>query len=441
MAKLRRALSLFEATLYGIGIIIGAGIYALIGQATALAGNAIWMSFLIGAIVASFTGLSYAELSAMYPKAAAEFVYVKKAYHNKFFAFLIGWLIIFTGVVSVATVALGFSGYFKTLFAEQITSLSGVYYQYMSNYLLIVISAILIGVLSFVNYRGIRESSRLNMVLTAASVLGLLVIVALGFGSLERINYFEMPNGITGVLSAAALIFFAYIGFEEVVNISEETKSPRKFIPIALIIAVIVTAILYVLTAISVINLADWREVGSSSAPLAFAASKSMLGGTAFLFLSVLALFATSGTVLIILAVVARMMYGMARDGTLPRILSKVHSKYKTPWAAGIAVMLISILLVSIGDIKFVADITSFGALFTFLVINISVIWIRHTHPRVRRPFKIPLNIKGYPIPAFIGILSCSLLLLQFQRDLVALTVASLVVGAGAFEARRRKLI
>ena len=163
MVGLKRELGLFEATVYGVGIILGAGIYALIGEAAGLTGNSVWLSFVVGAIVASFTGLSYAELATMIPKAAAEYVYLRKA-GSKMLGFLIGWLIIFTGVASAATVALGFGGYFKGLFELPI----------------VFTAAALIGILSYINFLGIKQSSRFNVIFTAVEVIGLVMVIVLG---------------------------------------------------------------------------------------------------------------------------------------------------------------------------------------------------------------------------------------------------------------------
>ena len=197
--KLKRALGLFEVTVYGVGIILGAGIYALIGQAAGISGNALWLSFLIGAVIASLTGLSYAELGTMYPKEAAEYVYTKKAFRNKLFPFLVGWLIIVTGMVVSATVALGFGGYFHA-----ITGIAPV------------LGAILLLIgCTALNFWGIKESAKFNVVFTAVEMIGLLIIIAFGVKFVGSVDYFEMPNGFVGVLSAAVLIFFAYVGFED----------------------------------------------------------------------------------------------------------------------------------------------------------------------------------------------------------------------------------
>lgn len=412
MVKLKRSIGLLETTAYGVGIILGAGIYALIGEAAGLAGNSLWMSFVIGAIVASFTGLSYCELSTMYPKAAAEYVYTKKAFKKELISFVLGWLIIFTGIVSAAAVALGFAGYFHSLFNTPI----------------VPIAILLILVLSFLNFYGIKESARFNAVVTVIEALGLILIIFIGLGSWGKVNYFELPFGFKGVFSAAALIFFAYIGFEDIVNMAEETRRPRKVLPKAIILAIIITTLLYILVSISAVSVVGWQELGQSKAPLALVASK-VFGEKAFFILSLIALFATTNTVLIILVVTARMMYGMARDRSLPKVLGSVHRKRGTPWIAVLVTMIFSILFASIGKIGIVAKVTSLTAFITFSFVNASLIWLRFTKPKVERPFKVPLNIGKFPILPALGLLTCLFMITQFSLDNLLITLAIIVTG------------
>jgi APA family basic amino acid/polyamine antiporter len=432
--KLRRELSLLEATFYGIGIILGAGIYALIGEAVGMAGNSAWLSFVIGAVIASFTGLSYAELSTMFPKAAAEYVYVRRAFGSRFLAFLVGWLIVFTGMVSAATVALGFAGYFQGLFSFLLEG-------FFSREIATIITALaLIAILSFINFLGIKESSKINILFTAVEVFGLILVIVLAFNLYGKVNYFETPAGLRGVFSAAALIFFAYIGFEDIANITEETKNPKKNIPKAFILAILITTLLYVFTAIATVSLADWKELGEVANPLAFAASKSFLGDNAKFLISFVALFATTNTVLIILVVTSRMMYGIAKEKSLPEELTLIHKITRTPWIAVIVVMALSMAFVLLGKIVLVASITSLVAFVTFAAVNLSLIWLRYTMPRMKRAFRVPGNIGDYPVTAFIGFLFCLFMIFQFSWNLILLGMLVVTVGALVYEIFIKKL-
>ncbi len=383
---LKRQIGLLGITAYGVGTILGAGIYALIGSAAGIAGNSVWMSFLLGAFISSFTGLSYAELSSMIPKSAAEYSYAKEAFRSDLAPFLIGWLIIFTGTVSTSTVALGFGGYFKGLFGAPI----------------VLTSTILIVLLSILNFMGIEESSRVNILFTLIEAAGLLLIIVLGIPYLGRVNYLETASGLQGILRASTVIFFAYLGFEDIANLVEETKNPERNIPKALILSVAITVIIYVFVAVSAVSLADWQDLRASCCPLAYAASQS-LGQSAFLVMSVIALFATSNTVLILLLVSSRMIYGLAREGALPSSLSRIYSRRGTPWVAITTAMVLAVSFVLIGNIEFVAGITNFGTFVTFASVNLSAIWLRYRKPKLKRPFKTPMTIGKLPIIPFWG--------------------------------------
>jgi len=411
MGELVKKIGLFGLTASGVGMILGAGIYALIGNAVGVTGNSVWISFLLGAFISSFTGLSYAELSSAIPKAAAEYYYVKEAFGNKLAPFLVGWVIIFTKAVAASTVAMGFAGYFKGLFGTPI----------------VLTSVILISLLSMLNFIGIQESSRLNILFTLIEAAGLILVIIIAIPFLGSVNYFEMPGGSQGILSASVLVFFAYLGFEDIVNLSEESKNPERDVPKAILLSVVITAVLYVLVAIATVSLADWQELGSSSSPLAFAASKS-IGPSAFLIISIIALFATSNTVLILLIVTSRMIYGMAKDGSLPSILSKISSK-GTPWAAILVTLILSSLFVFLGSIDFVAEITNFGTFIIFASVNLSVILLRYRKPNLRGRFRTPLSIGKMPLIPLIGLFSSGLLITQFKLEIIALILVIIITG------------
>jgi len=372
-------------------------------------------------LISSFTGLSYAELSTIFPKVAAEYVYVRRAFHSRFSAFLLGWLIIFTEVVSASTVALGFAGYFKGLFGFPI----------------ILTALALILVLSFINFLGIKKSSRFNIIFTGIEIFGLILIIFIGFNYVGKVDYFEAPLGMQGIFSAAALVFFAYIGFEDIANIAEETKKPRKVLPKALILAIVITTLLYVLTSISAVSIVNWKSLSESGAPLALAASK-VLGSDASTLLSFIALAATTNTVLIILIVAARMIYGMARENALPKSLASIHKKTGAPWVAILVAMSFSLIFVFLGDISIVANMTSLGAFITFAAVNLSLIRLRFKKPRIKSKFRVPLNIKNFPVLAFIGLLSCLFMIVQFDLTLIASGLVVIGIGAVVYKILRK---
>jgi len=403
--KLKRELGLFEVTLAGVGVILGAGVYALIGHATEIAGNAVWLSFATAALIAVFTGLSYAELSSMYPKASAEYAYTNHAFGQKL-AFIIGWLITFSGIIAASTVALGFGGYFNALLG----------------YPILHSALLLIFILSFVLFYGIKTSAWLAIVFTLIEVSGLIFVIYIGLPHWGSVDYLDMPHGLKGVFEAAALIFFAYMGFEDVVKLSEETKDPERAIPKALVLAMVITIVLYILVAISVVSVVPWQVLGSSDAPFADVASLTM-GKDAFILISIIALFATANTVLLMMLAASRVVYGMADSFSLPSVLAIVHPRRKTPWTAILSIMLLSMLFVFVEDIAFVANVNNFILFVTFVVINASLIVLRFKEPNCPRPFRVPFSIGKLPLLPVMGIFTC--LFLTWQLEHIILLIGS----------------
>ncbi|MGY5148371.1 MAG: APC family permease [Candidatus Nitrosopumilus sp. bin_7KS] len=414
MSELKRHMGLFQLTMYGTGLILGAGIYVLIGEAAGFAGNAVWISFALGSVVALFAGFSYAELSSVFPKAAAEYVFIKNAFKNNFFAFIIGWLTAITSIITAATVALGFGGYF----AEFVN-------------IPIVISAIgLLVILSIVNFIGIRESAWTNTIFTVIEATGLILIIVIGFtfASPEPIDYSESPSGLTGIAIAFVLIFFAFIGFEDMANMAEEVKKPRKTLPRAIILSVLISGIIYILVSLAVVRVVNWEELANSAAPLALVAERG-LGSEAHIILSSIALFAITNTVLITLVAGSRIFYGMAKEKVFPSILKKVHFKTKTPWIAVIVIMITAISFTFIGDIVIIANITVFAIVITFAAVNLAVIVLRYTEPDIERKFKVPINIGKFPILPLLGLIVSGYMALQFEIEVVLVGVAIIGIG------------
>jgi APA family basic amino acid/polyamine antiporter len=415
MSELKPHMGLFSTTMYGIGLILGAGIYVLIGQATGIAGNVVWVSFVFGAVAAVFSGLSYAELSSMFPKSAAEFLFVKNAFKNNFLAFLIGWMTLFTSIISASTVALGFGGYLTGFFGAPI-----------------VVSAIsLIALLSLINFIGIRESSWMNIVFTLIEASGLILIIYLGFtySGIAPVDYFDNPTGLSGISLAFVLIFFAFIGFEDIVNVAEETKNPKKILPRAIILSISVTATIYILVSLAAIQILNWQELGTSLAPLADVAKK-ILGSNGQVILSIIALFATANTVLIILVAGSRIIYGMAMQHSLPLLLSRVHRRTKTPWIAVFGIMITAMIFSFLENIVTVANISVFFIAITFGTVNLSVILLRYREPGIERPFKIPINIGRFPLLPLFGVIISAYMMTQFDAYVISIGIGVIAAGA-----------
>ncbi len=319
---------------------------------------------------------------------AGEYDYIKTAI-NKKYAFFVGMSIIIAGFISAAAVALGFAGYFTQLISMPI----------------IIAAILLILLMTLINFIGIKETSWFNTVSTLIEFSGLVIIIILGLKNFGSVNYLEMPKGISGVFSSAALVFFAYMGFESIVKLGEETKNPSKVIPRALLYSVVITAVLYVSVAMAAVSVIGWEELHQSKAPLATVAA-AVLGSKAFVLLGIIALFSTSNTVLITLVATSRMVYGMAKEKSLPKFLSLVHERTRTPWTAILIIMLLALLFVLIGDISIVANLTNLFLFITFASVNLSLLVLRYKLKNTKRSFVCPVNIRRFSVVAFLGFLS-----------------------------------
>lgn len=427
--KLKRELGLLEATLYGVGVILGAGIYALIGIGAGMAGNALWISFAIAAFIAGFTALSYAELSSMFPHAAAEYVYTKKAFGRLNLSFVISWVIIVAGTVTAATVSLGFGGYLSALvgFGAPVAWAAG-----------------LIVVLTLLSWWGMKASVRFNVVASSAETLGLILVVIAGLwlaaSGAAAIDIFEVPAGagFGGIMAASALVFFAFIGFEEVANISEETKNPTKTVPRALLLSLLISTVLYVLVSLSAVAAIGWQALAASPAPLA-AAIGAVWGTAAGQLMSLFALITTTTTVLITMITMSRIIYGMARQNSLPEMFARVGSR-GTPYFAVALVGLFSLASLALGGIKTIALLTDLGIFIVYFFVNLSLIRLRYIKPRAKRPFKSPINIGRFPLLAGLGVAGSGLMLFYFDPMLLLLETVIIAVGAGIYEAIKRRI-
>jgi APA family basic amino acid/polyamine antiporter len=290
-------------------------------------------------------------------------------------------------------------------------------------------SIALIIILSLVLFIGIKESAWVAIVFTALEAFGILIIVYVGLPFIGSVNYMEMgPLGWEGIFAAAALIFFAYLGFEDIVKLSDETREPHKIIPQGLILAMIISTVLYVLTAISSVSVLGWEDLSSSAAPFSDIAFSS-LGANGALLLSFIALFATSNTVLLSLLASSRIVYGMASSNSLPSILGRVHSTTRTPWVSILAVGLIAIGFLLIGGLNFLANVTVYTLFVSFIFINASVIILRFTAPHMGRPFKLPINLGPLPVLPILGLISCSVLFLQLDYYAILVGIIITVLG------------
>jgi APA family basic amino acid/polyamine antiporter len=365
--QLERALTTTALTMYGVGVIVGAGIYVLVGEIAAGVGAAAWAAFLGAAITAVPTALSYAELSSRYPESAGEATFAARAFGRDDVAFVVGFLVMASGVTSVAAVAHGFAGYFRELTGPG--GPSGA----------IVILAFLV-VLSAINLRGIRETTWINAACTIASVAGLVVLVVAAaprwVAALPEIATAPARVPASALIGAVALSFYAFIGFEDLCNVAEESRSPSRSIPRALLWSLAIATVLYVLVAVTAVAVVAVDELGRAPAPLALVSAR-VLPGLWPGWLALVALFAVTNTALFNLVMASRVIYGMARRGLLPRGLGDVHARTRTPWRAVVLAFLLALALALTGALSELARATNVVILSAFAAVNLSLLVVR----------------------------------------------------------------
>ena len=401
MTKLERKVGLFGAASVGIANIIGAGIFVVSGVAAGLAGPSVILSFLLAGFIALLTALSSAELASFITETGASYAFTKKAF-GRLPSFLVGWFKYFDYIAGAAAVSVGFAAYFTALFG-------------LSGDLPLLLAAVgLPIVFTILSLIGTKESANVTSVMVMIKVFALVLLMLLGgfylaqFFDIAKFTPF-FPNGINGTFNGAAIIFFAFLGFNTVAMMSEETKDPERTIPKALILAFIATFILYVCIAFFEIGILDWQTLGTSASPLedlAIAVSKNKL----FIdFIAFSALIATASVVLSSIIGGTRASFAMGRDRVLPKQFDKVSNRFGTPYVSvifgGLAIVVLAGLFY--GDIDTIASVVNFGSLFTYLFVHLSLIKLRKSKPEIARPFKAPL----YPFVPIIGAASCILLM------------------------------
>jgi amino acid transporter len=417
--QLKPVLGPVQLVFYSVGVIVWAGVYSVIGAAAGLAQQSLWLSFVIGAFVALLTGLSYAEMATAFPHAGAEYVYLRRALPKwAWAAFLIGIVMLLGGAATATTVAVAFGGYLREFFHIPVT---------LSALMLLLFCTAF-------NIWGMKESSWVNMVLTSVEVAGLVVVIAAG---LTR-SAIVQPLAATpqpAVLTAAAVLFFVYLGFEEIANLSEEVRFPARDLPRAIFVSIGITTLLYVLVSLAVVSLASPAELAASAAPLAMAIEKAW--PDAGRLVSAIALFATANTVLITLIATSRLAFSMSRDGEIPCVFGQVLPNRHTPWMAAVLALAMSAVLTPIGEIKVLAEFSSFSALLAFLAVNTALIVLRYRLPDHDRPFRLPLTIGRMPLLPVLAIASIFLLLANFEIGIHLVGAIILILTLAIFCLRK----
>ena len=416
---LRKSLGLFQLSIYGIGTIIGAGIYSVIAPAAEAAGDAIWITFVLAALVSSFSALSYAEIASALPGAGAEHNFLRSTF-PKFpaLAFVVGLFIMVHGAATLATVALTFGNYFASFSGWSAT----------------LIALVLMTAMTTINIAGLHLASRLNAFLTVLQITCLVIfaVAVLGTGDwgARLAPKLTLPADWFGVLQGTAIIFFIYTGFEHMAALTEEAKRPDRDIWRAFVIALTLTTVVYLLIVFAVLMLVSTDQLARSESPLAFAANaQSSLFGTVILSA---ALLATANAVLSASVSGSRILFGMARAGDLPGVLTRTLQYQRSPWLSALVFLSVAGLFAAFGDIKIVASLSSLGAILVFIAVNTAVIALRYTQPGLKRPFRVP-SLGKFPITAAIGVLVSLVIAGQYDFLVYAIFGGAVGVGIGGY--------
>lgn len=401
--QLRRSLSGWDLTLLGIGAIVGAGIFVITGIAAATkAGPALSVSFVVSGLACLFTALVYAEFASSVPVSGSAYTYAYVSL-GEFAAWTIGWNLILEYAVSAGAVAIGWSGYFQRVFQDfglvfppQWTRapMEGGWINLPAAGIILAISLVLAA--------GVRESARFNNLVVALKLAVILLFLFVGLRHVNPAHWHPfMPYGWSGVMGGAALIFFAYIGFDAVSTAAEEAKNPQRDLPIGILGSLGICTLLYILVVLVLTGMVPYGSLNVSD-PVAFALSRVGEGLIAG-WVSAGAIAGLTSVLLVMMYGQSRIFFAMARDGLLPPVFCRVHEKFGTPvWVilvTGIVVALIAGLM----PIQEVAELTNIGTLAAFILVSIGVLVVRHTHPDLPRPFRAP----GMPWTSLLAAGSC----------------------------------
>lgn len=412
---LRRAVGPLLLLFFVVGDMIGGGIYALVGDVGAITGGAIWTAFLFAMVLAVFTAFAYAELVTKYPRAGGAASYVHRAFKTPLLSFMVAFAVVLSGLTSASALSLAFGRDYLSQFIAAPAVLIGL--------VLIVLVALL-------NYRGISESLKVNAVFTTVEVLGLLLIVIIGFaavgagvGEPSRALDFQGGSSVPAiVLAGAALAFYALIGFEDSVNLAEETQDPARTYPRILFGGLFLAGTVYLLVTIAAsMAVPTDRLINAETTPLLQVAQTGPLAVPVKLF-ALIGLLALSNGILMNMIMASRLIYGMADQGVMPSVLSTVHPERRTPWVAIIFTTLVAVGLISLGDVTSLASATVVLLLLVFIFVNVSVLVLKRDrveHEHFRSPAAIPI----------IGIIVCVGLLTQQEPATFLLVGVLLVLG------------
>ena len=394
--ELHRSIGPVQLALYGLGSMLGAGIYGLIGQAAGQVGNAVWLAFVVALVAALLTALSYASLGSRYPRAAGAAYVTERAFGLPLLSFVVGLALVCSGLTSVATQSRVFAANLAVLF-----NLESIPLWWLALGFLLVLAGIV--------FRGIRESMWVNVLCTLVEATGLILVVAVGLTHWGSVDLLEMPPATVDqgewliLMQGAVLTFFAFIGFEDTLNVAEECRDPQRTIPLGLVLAMSMAAVLYIAIAVTAVSVVPWAELAAAPGPITEVVRRAAPLIPPIVFTGI-TLFAVANTALVNYVTASRLIYGMAHQGLLPLRLGEVHEERRTPHFAILALFLVAMPLALFGTIAELAAATVLLLLLVFAVVNAALFVLKRRPGEKHGYFEIPLAV-----PA-LGALVCLVL-------------------------------
>ncbi|KPF72585.1 amino acid permease [Bosea sp. AAP35] len=422
---LKRVMGPWLLLLFIVGDILGTGIYALTGQVAKQVGGAVWLPFLVAFVVAMITAFSYLELVTKYPRAAGAALYTHKAFGVHFITFIVAFAVMCSGITSASTASRAFAANLSDALG---LALSGTVW-------ITVVGLGFMALIAAVNLRGVGESVKANVVLTCVELTGLLIIIIIGAmaimagqGDVSRVLDFK-TTGDGGVfwpvIAATTLAFFAMVGFEDSVNMAEESKDPSRIFPKVLLSGLVITGVIYVLVSISAITLVSPEDLSEGETPLLKVVQAGAPNFPLWIF-GFITMFAVANSALINMLMASRLVYGMSREHVLPPVLGKVHATRHTPYIAiGFTTLLAFGLITFVGEVPALGGTTALLLLCVFTVVNITVLMLRKDtveHAHFRTPTGLPV----------LGALTCAFFAGPWTgRDMVQYEIAGILIGIG----------
>ena len=408
---LKRSLGAFELTMLGVGVIIGSGLFVITGVAAAeQAGPGLIISFVLAGLACACAALCYAELASAIPVSGSSYTFAYIGL-GEIFGWFIGWCITLEYVVAMSAIAVGWSAY-----SVNIISLFGIdipdnlIKDYFSGGMVNIPAIIIISVMALLQLKGTKESARLNNILVFIKIGIIVLFIVLVAGHIDIDNYSPfLPFGWSGVFSGAAIVFFAYLGFDALANSAEEVKNPQRDMPRGIIASLIIATALYIIVTLMLTGVVKYSSYMGVAAPVAYALNEvGIRWGSALVSAGAIAGLTTG--VLVLMGSESRLVYSMSRDGLLPKAFSHIN-KNGVPNKAIVGVWLLGVLLAGLLPIDAIAELCNIGTLWAFSLASLTVIFLRKSHPELERGFKVPCM----PFIPVISMMLCVFLALQLD--------------------------